>query len=87
MASGLATPLGIGGIILIILGIIMAVIGVILLIANQNRSKAWWIWVLLVGGIVFGIIGGILLAIALSTSKETKGTKVTHVVETQQLVA
>lgn len=66
MASGLSSPLGIAGIILVIIGIIIAVIGIILLIANQNLPKAWYIWFLLIGGIVLGIIGGILLAIALS---------------------
>ena len=68
MASGLSSPLGIIGIILIIIGIIMAVVGIILLIVNQNNEKPWFIWFLLIGGIVLGIIGGILLAIALSQS-------------------
>lgn len=62
----LNSPLGISGIILIIIGIITAVIGVIILIANQNQPKGWYIWVLMIGGIVLGIIGGIMLAIALA---------------------
>lgn len=66
MATGLSSPLGVAGIILIIIGIIMAVIGIILLIANQNQPKPWYIWLLLIGGIILGIIGGVLLAIALS---------------------
>lgn len=66
MASGLSTPLGIAGIIFIIIGIIMALIGIILLIVNQNNAKPWYIWFLLVGGVIIGIIGGIMLAIALS---------------------
>lgn len=66
MASGLSTPLGITGIILVIVGIIMAVVGIVLLIVNQNLAKPWYIWFLLVGGVFIGIIGGILLAIALS---------------------
>ena len=73
MASGLSSPLGIAGILLIIIGIIMAVIGVILLIANQNKPKEWYIWLLLIGGVVLGITGGILLAIALS--QRPSGTK------------
>lgn len=82
MASGLSSPLGIGGVILIIIGIIMAVIGVILLIANQNKPKAWYIWLLLIGGIVLGIIGGIMLAVALSQRPSI--TTVKHVeVQTQ----
>lgn len=70
MATGLSSPLGVTGIILIIIGIIMAIIGVILLIANQNKEKPWYIWVLIVGGIILGIIGGILLAVALSRYPE-----------------
>jgi len=66
MASGLSSPLGIAAILFIIIGIIMAVIGVILLIVNQNQSKGWFIWFLLIGGIVLGIAGGIMLAVALS---------------------
>jgi hypothetical protein len=66
MASGISSPLGITGVLLIIIGIIMAVVGVILLIANQNKPKAWYIWLLLIGGVVLGIAGGIMLAIALS---------------------
>jgi len=66
MASGLSSPLGIAGIIFIIIGIIMAVVGIILLIANQNKSKSWYIWFLLIAGIVLGIAGGIMVAVALS---------------------
>lgn len=66
MATGLSSPLGVAGIILIIIGIIMAVIGIILLIAHQNRDRPWYIWFLLITGVVMGIIGGILLAVALS---------------------
>lgn len=79
MASGLSTPLGIAAIILIIVGIIMAVIGVILLIANQNKPKAWYIWLLLIGGIVLGIVGGIMLAVALAQRPTTTTTKCTDV--------
>lgn len=66
MASGLSSPLGVFGIILIIIGIVMVVVGIIFLISLANETKPWWTWFLLIGGIVFGIIGGILLAIALS---------------------
>lgn len=76
MATGLSSPLGVAGIILIIVGIIMAVIGIILLIANQNREKPWYIWFLLIMGVVLGIIGGILLAVALSQPVAT--VEVTH---------
>jgi H+/Cl- antiporter ClcA len=66
MASGLSSPLGIAGIIAIIIGIIAALIGIILLIVNQNSEKPWYIWLLLIGGVIIGIIGGVMLAIALS---------------------
>ena len=65
MASGLTSGLGIAGIILIIIGIIMAVIGIVLLIARQSTTSEWYIWALLIGGIILGIIGGVMLAIVL----------------------
>lgn len=74
MASGLSSPLGIAGIILIIVGIIMAVVGIILLISNQNKPKGWYIWFLMVTGIVLGIIGGVMLAIALMQSPTVYAT-------------
>lgn len=49
----------------------MAAIGIILLIVNQNNSKPWYIWFLIIGGIIVGIIGGILLAFALSSPAYT----------------
>lgn len=86
MATGLSSPLGITGIILIIIGIIMAIIGVILVVANQNQEKPWYIWLLLVGGIIIGIIGGILLAVALSRRPEVVSTTVyTQPVQYQQV--
>lgn len=66
MAYGLSTPLGIGGVILIIIGVIMAVIGIILLLANQKKDKPWYVWFLLIAGLVMGIAGGVMLAIVLS---------------------
>jgi len=62
--SGLA----IAGIIIIIIGIIMAIIGIILLIVENTATISWYVWFLVIGGILMGIIGGILLAIALSES-------------------
>lgn len=72
MAGGLSSPLGIAGLILIIIGIIMAIVGIILLLANQNKPKPWYVWVLLIGGVVLGIAGGIMVAIALSDRREEK---------------
>ena len=60
--SGLA----IAGIILIVIGIIMAIIGIILLIVENTTTTSWYVWFLVLGGILLGIIGGVLLAIALS---------------------
>lgn len=71
MASSLSSPMGIAGVILVIIGIIMAIVGIVILIANQNKEKGWYIWFLLIGGVVIGIVGGILLAIALSRKPRT----------------
>lgn len=61
--SGLA----IAGIVLIIIGIIMAIIGIVILVVNNNSTSIpWFVWLLIVGGILLGIIGGIMLAVALS---------------------
>ena len=60
--SGLA----IAGIILIVIGIIMAIIGIILLIVENTTTTSWYVWFLVLGGILLGIIGGVILAIALS---------------------
>ena len=73
MATGLSSPLGISGIILVVIGIIMAIVGVILIVSNQNADKPWYVWFLLIGGIVVGILGGILLAIALSQKEVVVG--------------
>lgn len=70
MASGWGSPLGITGIVMIILGIILAIIGIVLLINYQNQSIPWWVWLMLVGGVIIAIIGGIMLAIALSSQKK-----------------
>jgi len=72
--EGLSSPLGIAAIILIIVGVIMAIIGIILLLVNQNKPKPWYIWLLLIGGVVFGIAGGIMLAIALSQKPKIEST-------------
>lgn len=79
MATGLSSPLGVAGIILIIIGIIMAVIGVILLIVNQNQPKGWYIWLFLIGGVVLGIAGGVMLAIALSQKPAVEKITTTQV--------
>ena len=61
MASGLSSALGIAGVLFIIIGIIMAIVGIIFLIANQNNTTQFYVWILLIGGVVLAIIGGICL--------------------------
>lgn len=65
METGIISPLGILGIILLVVGIIMTIIGIILLIANQNKPKYWFIWFSLIVGIILGIIGSIVIVIVL----------------------
>lgn len=81
MAGGFSSPMGIAGLLLIIVGIIMAVVGIILLIENQKKPKGWYIWLLLIGGLIIGITGGILLAFALSTSQKIQN----EMIEKQRL--
>lgn len=69
MASGITSPLGIFAIVLLIIGIIMAIVGIIFVIARQNQTKDWWIWTLLIGGLVLAIFGGILLAVAMASNE------------------
>lgn len=66
---GLSSALGITGILFVVIGIIMAIVGIILLIVNQEQMKPWYIWFLLVGGVIIGILGGIMLAIALADTR------------------
>lgn len=72
MASGITSPLGIFALVLLIIGVIMAIIGIIFIIARQNQTKEWWIWTLLIGGLVLAIFGGILLAVAMATYEPPK---------------
>ena len=50
----------------------MAIVGIILLITNQNQVQPWYVWFLLVGGVILGIIGGIMLAVAYAGTPEIK---------------
>jgi len=70
--SQLTSPLGITGIILLVIGILMLIIGVVFLIIESSTSKGWYVWTLLIGGIIFLLIGGILLAVALSKPDSKK---------------
>jgi uncharacterized membrane protein len=70
-SSGLSSPLGIAGVILVVVGIILTAIGLIILLVNANKTKPWYLWFTLIAGIVLGIIGGIMLAIELSTAEDS----------------
>lgn len=72
MASGLSSPWGILGIILLAVGIIMAIVGTVFAITMQNQSRPWWIWTLLIVGVILIIVGGIFIAVALSGKSEKK---------------
>lgn len=78
MPGGVASPLGIASIILIIVGIVMVVIGIILLLAHQNKEKPWYIWFLLVAGVILGIAGGVMLAIALARVEDAEKHIIVH---------
>ena len=69
MASGIGSPLGIIGLILIIIGIIMLIIGIILVLVDSAKSKEWYVWALIIAGVSFGIAGTIMLVIALTSGK------------------
>ena len=49
----------------------MAVVGLIILAIYQNQPKGWYIWFLLITGLVMGIAGGVMLAIALAAPCDT----------------
>lgn len=66
MGSLWATPLGMAGVILVIIGVILAIIGVILLFVDSNQPKSWYTWTLLIVGIVLGIAGALMIAAALN---------------------
>jgi hypothetical protein len=54
---------GVIAILLIIIGIIMLIIGIILFerdVSNKVSSQ-WYVWLLLIGGLILAIIGGIWL--------------------------
>lgn len=52
MSSGVV----IFGGLLFFVGLILAAIGIVLLI-NQSQPRQWWMWGLLIGGVVFLVIG------------------------------
>lgn len=64
------TPIGIIGIIFIILGVIMSIIAITILILSRINSKPWYVWILLILGVLLGITGSIFLAIGLSNHSD-----------------
>lgn len=66
--SKISSPLAVGGIIFIILGTIMLIAGIITLIANKSNPSVWYIWFLIITGLIMGIAGGVMLAIALASN-------------------
>lgn len=54
------------GIILLVIGIVMVVIGIIIHENNVSRHvpQQWYVWFLIIGGIVVAIVGGIMMAVA-----------------------
>jgi len=69
MGSGLSTPVGTVGTILLISGVVFAIVGTIFLILYQNEEKPWWVWFLVVTGIILSIIGGVMMAVSLAHSQ------------------
>lgn len=76
----LTSGLGIGAIILLIVGIIMIIASLVLLVTNQNASTAqpWYVWVILIIGIIAIVIGAIMLAYGLKDNKDAKGRYILH---------
>jgi len=70
MGGLLATPLSIAGVSLIIIGVILAIIGLILMFTESSTTKSWYVWVLLIGGILLGVAGAIMLAAAIMDHHE-----------------
>lgn len=64
MASGLKSPLSVGGIILVIFGIILSVIGIIFLVVYGSNFQ-WWPLVTIIAGLLMFIGGGIMLTVGL----------------------
>ena len=64
--SVVSSPLAVAGIIGIVLGLVLSVSGIVSLISNQQQPGTWYVWLLLISGLVLGVAGGVMLAIALS---------------------
>lgn len=69
MANELGTALGTTSVLLISIGFILVVVGIVLLVGNQNKPKGWYIWFLLIIGIVMLLTGSVLLVLLLSKNR------------------
>lgn len=61
------------GIILLIIGIIMIMAGISIHennIANGTTIQPWYVWALIIGGIVVAIVGGLVMAFSASGKKK-----------------
>ena len=81
MASGIGSPVGIIGIILLIIGVIMIIVGVILLIIDSQNMSVWYVWVLLGAGLIISVVGAIMVGYALYSSSATQNTLVPETTE------
>lgn len=72
--AGISSGLGIGGIVFLLLGGISIAAGIIVLIAQQGQAIQWYVWLLIILGIILLIIGVIMLIIAF-TQKDKEDMK------------
>lgn len=67
------TTLLIVGIIVLIIGIVMIIIGISIHennIANGTTTQPWYVWFLIIGGIVISIVGGLVMAFSATGGKK-----------------
>lgn len=53
------------GIVLLVIGLIMLIIGIVVHqnnVQNNQGVQPWWVWFLIIGGIIIAIIGGVMMA-------------------------
>lgn len=68
----------IGGAILFAIGLIMIIIGIVLYEQNVSKnppvSQPWYVWLLLIGGVILALIGGALFAWGMISRSSTTTT-------------
>lgn len=53
------------GIVLLVIGLILLIIGIVIHqnnVQNNQGVQPWWVWFLIIGGIIVAIIGGVMMA-------------------------